>query len=155
MRLIATLYQWLLLLHILAAMIWVGAVAVLNVQATFLLRQSDADGVRRFTRTMRTLGPALLLPAVIALLVFGIWMVVDSDFDFEQTWVWLGIVLFAAAVVVGGVFQSRAALAAERAATAGDDEAATAQLRRWTWGMRLIAVLLVVAAWDMVFKPGL
>jgi uncharacterized membrane protein len=155
MRMIGTSYQWLLLLHILAAMIWVRAVAVVNVQATFLLRQSDPDGVRRFTRTMRTLGPALLLPAVVALLVFGILMVLDSDFDFEQTWVWIGIVLFAAAMVVGGAFQSRAALAAERAAAAGDNESATAQLRRWTWGMRLIAVLLVVAAWDMVFKPRL
>jgi hypothetical protein len=29
------------------------------------------------------------------------------------------------------------------------------QLRRWSWGMRAIVIILVVAAWDMVGKPGL
>ncbi len=44
----------------------------------------------------------------------------------------------------------------ERAtAEAGDDGEAARQLTRWSWGMRLILVLLLVATWDMVFKPGL
>jgi hypothetical protein len=29
------------------------------------------------------------------------------------------------------------------------------QLRRWSWGMRAIVIILVVAVWDMVGKPGL
>jgi hypothetical protein len=37
----------------------------------------------------------------------------------------------------------------------GDDAEVASQLRRWSWGIRLILVLLVVATWDMVFKPGL
>jgi hypothetical protein len=28
-------------------------------------------------------------------------------------------------------------------------------LRRWLWGTAVIVVLLVVAVWDMIFKPGL
>jgi hypothetical protein len=31
----------------------------------------------------------------------------------------------------------------------------TASWARWSWGYWLIVPLLVVAAWDMVFKPGL
>jgi hypothetical protein len=42
----------------------------------------------------------------------------------------------------------------ERAAERGDLEDATRYLRRWSWGVRLIAVLLVVATWDMISKPG-
>jgi hypothetical protein len=53
------------------------------------------------------------------------------------------------------VFQSRTAIGAQRAADAGDDGEAARQLRRWSWGTRLILLLLVVASWDMVFKPGL
>jgi hypothetical protein len=49
----------------------------------------------------------------------------------------------------------RSALAAERAVNAGDHAEAATQLRRWSWGIGLILVLLVVATWDMVFKPGL
>lgn len=154
MRLIGALYEWLLFVHIVAAMIWVGAVAVMNVQATLLLRQSEAADVRRFTRLLRTLGLILLMPAVVVLLAFGIWLVFDGGWEFEQTWVWLGIALFAFAFIVGAAFQSRAAVAAERAASAGDHDTAVAQLRRWAWGMRLIGLLLVVATWDMVVKPG-
>jgi len=38
---------------------------------------------------------------------------------------------------------------------AGDDAEAARQLRRWSWGMRLILFLLLVVTWDMVFKPGI
>ena len=36
-----------------------------------------------------------------------------------------------------------------------DHAAALAQLRRWAWGTALIVALIVLATWDMVFKPGL
>ena len=51
-------------------------------------------------------------------------------------------------------FLSRAAVGAQRAAERGDFEDATRHLRRWSWDVRLIAVLLVVATWDMISKPG-
>jgi len=102
------------------------------------------------------LGPAVLAPATIAVLGFGIWLVLDSDaWAFDQGWVQLAVGLFAAAFLIGAAHQSRAALRAERAAEAGDDAEARRQLVRWTWGYALVVVLLVVVAWDMVFKPGL
>ena len=53
------------------------------------------------------------------------------------------------------MFQSRAALSAERAVDRGDDAEALRQLGLWVRGYALILALLVVIAWDMVFKPGL
>ena len=150
------LYDWLLFLHVVAAMVWVGGVVALNVLATQVLRSGEPDAVTRFTAGLRVIGPLALAPAVAALLAFGIWMVADSDaWNFGQTWVLVGLGLFAAAFVVGAAFQSRAAIGAQRAAAAGDAGEASRQLARWTWGMRLILVLLLVATWDMVFKPGL
>jgi uncharacterized membrane protein len=152
----ATLYDWLLFLHIVAAMVWVGGVAVLNILAIHVLRSGDPDAVTRFTASLRVIGPFALAPAVVALLALGIAMVADSDaWDFDQTWILLGLGLFAAAFVVGAGFQSRAAIGAQRAASAGDAGEAARQLARWSWGMRLILVLLLVTTWDMVFKPGL
>jgi hypothetical protein len=88
-------------------------------------------------------------------LVLGVWMVLDSDaWGFGQTWVWLALVLVAAAVLVGAIVLSRAALAAGRAVDAGDDRLAASHLGRWSWGVALIVALLAVATWDMVFKPG-
>src|SRR5262249_54533151 len=86
---------------------------------------------------------------------FGIWLVLDSDaWDFGQTWIWLALALFAAAFLIGAIFQSRGAIAAEGAPGAGDESEAARQLRRGSWGMGLIVVLLVVITWDMVIRPA-
>jgi uncharacterized membrane protein len=156
MPLAVTLYEWLMFLHVLAAMIWVGGLVTLGVLATQVLRGGEPDAIARLVGSLRVVGPLMLAPAMVAVLGFGIWLVLDSDaWDFGQTWIWLALLLFAAAFLVGAIFQSRAAIGAERAAAAGDEREAARQLRRWSWGMCLIVVALVVITWDMVVKPGL
>jgi uncharacterized membrane protein len=151
-----TLYDWLLFLHVLAAMIWLGGGVVLAVTAARILRDPEPGAVARFTESLRAVGPLVLAPATIAVLGLGIGLVVDTDaWDFGQLWVQLGLGLFAGAFLIGAVYQSRTALAAERAAARGDDAQARRELRRWTWGYYLILLLLIVAAWDMTTKPGL
>jgi uncharacterized membrane protein len=152
----ATLYDWLKFVHILAAMVWVGGLVVLGVLATQALRSGNLDAVPRLVGSLRVVGPAVLAPAMVSVVGLGIWLVVDNDaWDFGQTWVWLALVLFAAAFLLGAVFQSRAAIGAARAAAAGDDREAARQLHRWALGMGVIVLLLVVVTWDMVVKPGL
>jgi uncharacterized membrane protein len=153
---LADLYQWLLLLHILAAMVWVGGAILLGAGATAVLRSRDLLALERFVRALPVIGPRVLAPATIAVLGLGVWLVLNSAaWDFGQTWVQLALGLFALAFVIGAAHQRRTALGAARAVERGDTEAALAQLARWSWGYRVIVVLLVVAAWDMVFKPGL
>jgi uncharacterized membrane protein len=150
-----TLYQWLVFLHVLAAMVWVGGLAALTASGASALRSGEPEAVARFVGTLRVIGPRALAPASALVLVIGVWLVLDSDaWTFGQAWIWLALALLAAAVLAGILLLSRAALAAERAVAAGDHAAATGQLRRWLWGVGLILLLLVVATWDMVFKPG-
>ena len=151
-----SLYDWLLFLHIVAAMVWVGGLVALVAFGTHALRSGDRDAVARFVGSLRVVGPFVLAPASSLVLAFGIWLVIDSPaWGFGQTWIWLALALVAAAVLVGALVLGRSALAAERAVNAGDHAEAATQLRRWSWGIRLILLLLVVATWDMVFKPGL
>jgi uncharacterized membrane protein len=151
-----TVYNWLLFLHVLAAMVWVGGGVMLAAVAGRVLHDPDPGGIARFTGGLRVLGPLVLAPATLAVLGLGIWLVLDSDaWDFGQLWVQLGLGLFAGAFLIGAAFQSRTALAATRAAERGEDAEARRQLRRWLWGYRLIVLLLVAAAWDMTTKPGL
>ena len=151
-----TLYGWLLFLHVLAAMVWVGGGVMLAVVAARVLRDPDPGAVGRFTGSLRVLGPLVLGPATVAVLGLGIGLVVDTEaWDFGQLWVQLGLGLFAAAFLVGAVWQSRSALAATRATAQEDDAEARRQLRRWLAGYWLIVTLLVVAVWDMTTKPGL
>jgi uncharacterized membrane protein len=153
---ISTLYDWLLFAHILAAMVWVGGAVVLFALSIITLRTRDPQAIGRFVRALPILGPAVLAPATIGVVGFGVWLVLDSDsWEFGQTWIVVALALFAVAFVVGAAFQSRAALGAERALDRGDDAEALRQLERWVRGYGLILALLLVIAWDMVFKPGL
>ncbi len=153
---VAELYEWLLFGHIVAAMAWVGGGLLLGVLATQVVRGGDADAVARFVASLRRIGPLVLAPSTIAVIGLGVWMVLDSAaWDFSQLWVQLALGLFALAFVIGAAHQSRAAIGAERAVTAGEADLALRHLARWSAGYWVIVALLVVAAWDMVFKPGL
>jgi uncharacterized membrane protein len=153
---VATLYEWLLLGHLLAAMVWVGGGVTLAVLAVATLRAGDPRSVARFVGSLRVLGPAVLAPATVAVLGLGVWLVLNSAaWDFGQAWVTVALVLVVAAVAVGAGHQSRAAINAQRAVDRDDHAEARRQLVRWTWGYAAIVVLLVAIAWDMVFKPGL
>jgi hypothetical protein len=121
-----------------------------------VLRDPEPGAVGRFTGSLRFIGPLMLAPATVSVLALGIALVVDTDaWNFGPLWVQLGLGLSVGAFLVGAIRQSRAALAATRAAGGGDDPEAARQLRRWLWGYRLILVLLVIAAWDMTTKHGL
>lgn len=152
----ATLYEWLLFLHVVAAMLWLGGTAVLGALATYVLRRGEPEAIGRFVGSLRVVGPIVLAPAPVLLVALGIWMVVDdAAWDFGQTWVQVALGLFAGVFLYGAALQSRAAIAAERAAGAGDDAEAARQLGRWSRGARAMLLLLVLATADMVFKPGL
>jgi uncharacterized membrane protein len=156
MEMVATLYEWLLLLHIVAAMVWVGGGVLLAAIAVAILRGRDDDGMERFLRALPVLGPRVLAPATVAVLGLGVWLVLNSAaWSFDQFWVQLAVGLFAAAFVIGAAFQSRSAVLAGRALDDGDRQAAFRHLARWSVVYVLIVALLLVAVWDMVFKPGL
>jgi uncharacterized membrane protein len=152
----ADFYEWLMFLHIFAAMIWLGGALTVSVLGTRVLRSGDPGAISQFIGNLQFLGPVVFAPALAGVLAFGVWMVADnSAWSFSQTWLIIGLALFAAAVLIGAVFQSRAAIGAKRAVETGDNERAARLLRRWVSGTRAIFLILVVVAWDMSIKPGI
>jgi uncharacterized membrane protein len=92
-----SLYDWLKFLHVLAAMGWLGGILMLHAVALAARRRGDALG---FARSLRFVGPAVLAPSTLAVVAFGIWLVVDSPvWAFDQTWVWAALVLLGATLV--------------------------------------------------------
>jgi putative copper export protein len=67
---IAELTDWLLLLHILAAIVWLGGLVMLSLLATLVLRSRDGEAVTRFVGSLRVIGPVALALAMVALLGF-------------------------------------------------------------------------------------
>src|SRR5215204_3697204 len=74
MYVVATLYEWLLFLHVIAVMVWVGGVVVLGALSALVLRNRDAAASARFVGMLRVVGPAVLAPAPAVALGAGIWM---------------------------------------------------------------------------------
>jgi len=149
------LHSWLVFGHILGAMAWLGGGLVLALMGVRVRRSSDLASYREFAGTLGYVGPRVLMPGVVAVLVFGLWMVLESEaWDFSQLWIQIAIGLFAVAFVIGALYLSRVGIALSRAASA--DVAAQRQLvDRWLTGYGVVLLILLVAVWDMVFKPGL
>ena len=102
-------------------------------------------------------GLRVLMPAVIAVMVFGVWMVLAfSGWQFTQLWILLALGAFGLAFVIGAVYLSRIALALDKlTATDFDLETARDHLNRWIVGYQIVLLILIFAVWDMVFKPGI
>ena len=62
----------------------------------------------------------------------------------------------AVAFLIGAVYLSRVGIQMERSAKAEIDDASMGArlLNRWLAGYGIVLAMLLIAVWDMVFKPG-
>jgi uncharacterized membrane protein len=148
------LNTWLAFLHILGAAVWVGAWATICVFAADAVRRPGIDAFGRLFAVMRRLGPAVIGPATLLVLVPGLVLVGRYDrLVLSARWIVVGLVLYGVVTLLGMVSLSRAGKAATAAVSAGDLPAATAATRRWLTLAITVLVLLVLATADMVFRP--
>jgi len=148
------LYDLVLFGHILAAMVWLGGGLMLVFVARRARASDDPHTIGEFARSLSYLGPRVLAPAVIGVLVSGVALVLESAaWDFAQAWVLIAIGLFAVAFLVGAVYLSRVALQLERSG-GNDATLSRSLLDRWLIGYTVVLSVLVLIAADMVFKPG-
>ena len=144
--------------HILGVMIWIGGGVMLSLIGIRTRQSEDAYYIREFSRTLSYVGLRVLMPAVIAVLVFGVLMVFAfSSWKFTQLWILLALGAFALAFVIGAVYLSRIALALDKLTASTDFNLDTAcnLLSRWIVGYQIVLLILLFAVWDMVFKPGI
>lgn len=149
-----TLYELLLFVHILAAMIWVGGGILLSIVAARVDRSGDTAFRLRFSRATAIIGPVAGTAAFV-LLGVGIAMVAQNDaWRLSQTWIWLALVLFAISVAIGAGYFGRVGKRIEAALEANDVPAADRLTRQMTIVSRIDLLMLLVVVWLMVAKPG-
>lgn len=148
---------WLLLIHIVGAVIWIGGGLMLNVIGARARQSEDPRTIGGFAQMLSYVGPRVLMPAVVAVIVSGVWLVLISPWSFTQLWVILALGGFVVAFLIGAVYLSRIALELERFVTHEDAslQAARDVLGRWIAGYWVVLLILLFVLWDMVFKPGL
>lgn len=154
----ATLDTLLHFIHVLGAIGWLGGGLMLTLVGLRARSSSSPQAAAEFARTLPYVGPRVLLPSSLVVPTTGVWMVLDSSaWKFSQLWVVLAIALFLVALAVGALYVGRVGIQLARATESGT--ASTAEmallLRRWLLGYGMVLAVLLVAVWDMVFKPGL
>lgn len=151
--------QWLLFGHLIGVVMLFGAIALGVTSLVGVVRAGTIEQVRAATYFEPVL-PRLFPASVVVILVFGFWMVGDSDeFKFGQAWIDLSLGLVIVLSVVGATVQGRR-MAAIREAAADASGPLTADLaaRINDPVLRTATLVSVALAVDILFlmsrQPG-
>jgi uncharacterized membrane protein len=147
-----TLFETLKLLHVLAAMVWLGG-GILQTILVWRVRRADLPHRLGLARDMKAMGDRVFGAATVAVLVFGVWMVIERPaFAFGDTWILIGIAGIVISGAIGGAFfapKVKALLASLEAGNASDGLLRT--ISRVAVADQLV---LITVVWAMVVKPG-
>jgi uncharacterized membrane protein len=152
-----TLYEVLLLAHILAAIFWVGGALAVNLLGARMQR-AEAVALAAFARQTGWMGRRIFGPSSAVVLGLGIWMVAINDaWTIGQLWIILALIGIGISGATGAVFFGPEARRISQAITTRgtDDPEARRRIRRVISLGRLDLLLLVLIVADMVIKPGL
>ena len=150
-----SLYELLLLLHIISAIIWVGAATTYFALELRTDLSGDLEREASQNDDAEWLAPRLFIPASLATLIFGVLAAIEGNWDFGSLWIIIGLTGFGVSFATGiGYFDpemKKLAAAIER------DGAANPEVRRRTASLKMVgrielAVLYVVVG-SMVVKP--
>lgn len=143
------LSEWLLYVHVLSAIVYVGGAVAVTSQA---FGAGQAPGP--FLTFSELAGRAIGLAAILTLLS-GLVLVLESDvWGFSMFFVWFGIAAIVAAGAVEGIYQRKRLREAEAAAEDGDGESAAVAIRQMATVNAAVLAVFAVVVWTMVFKAG-
>jgi uncharacterized membrane protein len=151
-----TSYELWLFLHISAAIVWIGGATVAQVFGYMAQRSGDPVQSAAFGRTMGFIGPKIFLPAALVVLVTGVLLTEDGNWDWSEWFIVLGIVGWAVVAVVAFAYLTRAmAAVGTRMATEGPSPELGALVNRLVLVARVLILVLFAVVFVMVVKPGL
>jgi uncharacterized membrane protein len=151
-----TLYEFLLALHVIAAIIWLGAGFVLALQVFAAERAGAHDRVVDHHADVDWLSTRLFIPASLATLLLGFLVVAEGSWSLDQLWIVIGLGGWLASFLIGILVFKPAAerIAALREEERGpNDPELAALVRRVNIFDRIELLVLFLVAADMVIKP--
>ncbi len=143
-------------LHVLAAVIWVGGAAAVQVLAIRIQRQSDPAKMAAFAKDAEWVGTRVFTPASVLVLLLGIGMVLQGYPEFSDLLIILALVGIAFSAVVGSTYLGPTSgklgrMIEERGV---DDPQAQRTLSRLFLVSRIELTVLLLVVVDMVVRPG-
>lgn len=152
-----TLYEMLVIVHVVAAAVWIGGGVTISLLAARAWASRDDGTVIELSRIGDYVGSRMFGPAALVLLGAGVWATSEGNWEYGDAWVSIGFAGWIAGFLIALAWH-RTEGERIRAAVA-DGGASGARARQVaTTGMVIGLVelaLLIVVVWAMVAKPGL
>jgi uncharacterized membrane protein len=151
-----TWYEFLLFVHIAAAVCWIGAGFLLMVLALRAERTDDEVTLKHLLDWNAWLATHLFIPASLIVVAAGIWLTIDGPWEFDQLWITLGLIGYLSTFVTGvAILRPRGDRIAEAVERDGGrlTPASLADTRRLLALARIDYVTLFLVIAIMVIKP--
>ena len=89
-----SLYLWLKFVHVAAVAVWVGGIFALTVLNARLARMGEPAAVAALGQQSEAFGRTVIGPAMIIVLIAGLWMAGQFGIPFTSLWIVWGLVGF-------------------------------------------------------------
>jgi uncharacterized membrane protein len=148
-------YEFLKVLHVLAAVVWVGGASATQVFAIRAKRANEPSRMVDFLTESEWIGTRVFLPSSLILVATGFGMIGDADLEFDF-WIIFGLAVWLFSAGVGASFlgPESGRIANIVAAEGATSPNAIARIKRIFLVSRIELVLLLLVVIDMVVKPG-
>jgi uncharacterized membrane protein len=147
-------YEFLLTVHIIAAIIWLGAAFCVQLLAVRADRTRDPARKQRVADDAEWLATRLFIPFSLLVLIFGILLTIDGPWSFDDTWIILGLLGYAFSFFTGILFLSPESARIEKALSSGAYAEAESRIARIMLISRIELGILFLVVVDMAAKPG-
>ena len=146
-----TWYELMLFVHIAGAIIWVGGGFLFQVYGMIELRSRDARTIARFAGNAGMIGERLFTPTSLIVVLAGIGLMIDGNWDWGRLWVVFALVAFTGSFLVGvGVL---APTAKKIAAVGPETDEGQRLIRRIFAVLRVDLMFMFAIVFAMVVKP--
>jgi uncharacterized membrane protein len=150
-----TFYEFLLALHVIAVIIWLGAAFVIAV-LVFGAERAGAQGrVVSYHADVDWLSTRLFIPASLATLLLGFLIVAEGSWSLDTLWIAIGVGGWVATFLTGILFFKPAAerIAALKEERGPNDPEVAQLIHRVNIVDRIDLLVLFLVVADMVIKP--
>lgn len=150
------MYKYLLFIHVLLAIIWVGGGLTQLFLGGLVRRSNDAPKIVEYGGHAEWVGTRVYLPSAILLFITGAWMVVDGGWGWGTPWIMIGIAGWLFSALVGSLYLGPQAkkLKVDRDAGTLTDEGLLPRVDRIVAVQRVEQVVFLIVVFAMTVKPG-
>lgn len=151
------LYNALMAVHVLMAVVWVGGGLMLTMQAERARRMQGTSEYVAVAMSAEFWATRVFIPSSIVLLGCGLGMVFDGHIGFSKPFVDIGLTGWFISFLLGSAFLGPQSGQVRGLVTAGGgtiDDTVVARVNRILWVARIDLVILLLVIVNMVVKPG-